>query len=391
MTRIAVLNTHPIQYFAPLYRYLNQQEGITVEALYFSDCSLKGAMDKDFGVDIRWDVDLTSGYTHHFVGGAEGHRTPGDFWSVYSPKVWKHIDKSRYDALWVHGHGYAGFLIAMLAARLKGIPILMRGETHLGLPMPKWRKVLRTLMMKPFYSQCARLLAISTRNRAFYRSLGVPESKIFMVPYAVDNDRFVDAADDARSERLAIRAQFGIEPDVPLILYASKFQRRKRPDDLIAAVGKLAALGANAHLLMIGSGEMDAELRAQVAALGLSNVTFGGFANQNALPGIYAASDVFVLPSEIEPFGLIVNEVMCAGLPVVATDALGCAPDLVKHGETGLLYSAGDVDALADALKALVCDPERRRKMGQAGKVLISQWSFRQVYEGLMAATAGIK
>jgi glycosyltransferase involved in cell wall biosynthesis len=389
--RIAVLNTHPIQYFAPLYRYLNQQEGIAVEAIYFSDCSLKGALDAGFGVDVRWDVDLTSGYTHHFVGGAEGHRTPGGFWSVYSPKVWKHIDKSRYDAIWVHGHGYAGFLIAMLAARLKGIPILMRGETHLGLPMPKWRKALRTLLMKPLYSQCARLLAISSRNKAFYRSLGVPESKIFMAPYAVDNERFMAAAENARSERLAIRERLGIDPDVPLILYASKFQRRKCPDDLVAAVGKLAERGVNAHLLMIGSGEMDAELRAQVATLGLSNVTFGGFANQNALPGFYGASDVFVLPSEIEPFGLIVNEVMCAGLPVVTTDALGCAPDLVKHGETGLLYRARDVAALADALQEIVSNPERGRAMGQAGKALISRWSFREVYEGLMAATAGFR
>lgn len=391
--RVAVINTHPIQYFAPLYAALDQAEDLEITALYLSDFSMRGAHDRDFGRAVSWDIDLLGGYASKFVG--RNHKTiePYGFFSTIAPELFGELSRKRYDAVWIHGHGYASKMVALLAARLKGIPVFMRGETHLGLPAAGLKAKLRRPLMGALYHQCAGLLAIGTANRAFYRSLGIPDERISTVPYTVDNRRFVEASRIDAAERTEMRARLGVSDDAPIILYASKFQRRKRPDDLIAAFLKMRANGSNAHLVMVGSGEMEAELHAAAAASGDANVHFPGFFNQRDLPRVYAASEVFVLPSDEEPWGLIVNEVMCAGLPVVVSDAVGCVADLVHPGVNGATFPPRDVDALADALASILADPAKRVEMGAASRRIIDHWSYRECLTGLREALdkAGVR
>jgi glycosyltransferase involved in cell wall biosynthesis len=137
---------------------------------------------------------------------------------------------------------------------------------------------------------------------------------------------------------------------------------------------------------MVGSGEMAAELVDLAGQLELDNVHFHGFANQSILPRIYGAADVFVLPSENEPWGLAVNEAMCAGLPIVASAEIGCAPDLIRTGVNGQTFAGGDVEALADALYPILADGEIRRRMGAASREIISRWSYAECAAGLQAA-----
>jgi glycosyltransferase involved in cell wall biosynthesis len=174
--------------------------------------------------------------------------------------------------------------------------------------------------------------------------------------------------------------------DRPVILYAAKLIRRKHPDHVIRAAAMLRDRGCDATVFMVGSGEMDDELRALVQDLGLTNVVFGGFKNQTELPRVYAASDVFVLPSESEQFGLTVNEVMCAGIPVIVSDEVGCVPDLVKDGVNGYSIKAGSLQSLADALEKLLADPERRIEMGRQSLKIISNWSYERCRVGLLKA-----
>ena len=167
--------------------------------------------------------------------------------------------------------------------------------------------------MATLYRGCDRLLAIGSANAAFYRAMGVPDDKIFLVPYAVDNERFIQAAKLTAEERAEVRRRYNVPVDRPVVLYAAKFTHRKRPGDMLEAARRLN--GESKHpftLVMAGSGELEQNLRAFCAEHALENVVFTGFVNQSQLPGLYAASDVFVLPSEHEPWGLAVNEAMCA-------------------------------------------------------------------------------
>jgi glycosyltransferase involved in cell wall biosynthesis len=131
-------------------------------------------------------------------------------------------------------------------------------------------------------------------------------------------------------------------------------------------------------------------LRSFCAKYGLDNVVFTGFKNQSELPALYGSSDIFVLPSEHEPWGLAVNEAMCAGLPVVVSREVGCVVDLVQDGVNGYTPAAGDVDGLAFALQRLIADRNLRQRQGQASLKRVEQWAYRQCLAGLRSALAGL-
>lgn len=388
--RVAVVNSHPIQYFAPLYAYLNQDPALEVTALYCTDISLRGGMDPGFGQAVKWDVDLLAGYRSVFLGENARRRVPGGFWSLVCPELWAEVRSGRYDAVWLHGYAYSADLIALVAAKSRGLPVFYRSETHLKLRRSGWKRRVRDGVLSAGARFVDRFLAIGTANRDYYRSLGVPENKIVDVPYTVDNDRFITAARLSDADRVAMRQKFGLPPNRPVVLFASKLIARKHPDDVVRAVARLRDEGVMASLLFIGAGEMEASLRSLVVEYNLSGfVSFGGFVNQAELPRVYALSDIFVLPAENEPWGLIVNEVMCAGLPVIVASEVGCVPDLVHDGRNGLLMQAGDVDSLTTALRRLLTDDQERAAMGQKSLALIRNWSYERCRLGVLAAAKG--
>jgi len=390
--RIAFVNTHPIQYFAPLYAYLTRHCGLETTGLYLSDFSLTGGADPGFRRDVVWDVDLLDGYEAKFMGGKKAsQRRIGGFFSMVAPQLWREIRNGNYDAVIIHGHNLAAHHIAQAAAISSGTPVFARGETHLKLTRADWREAVRKPLLKAHYRGFDGFLAIGSANAAYYRWMGIPEDRIFQVPYTVDNSRFIAAGQAVRADRGATRAKLGMDPNLPAIIYASKFDRRKRPDDLLAAHAKLRAEGVQAQLVLVGTGLLEDELKARVAAEAIPDVVFPGFINQTQLPAVYAAADVFVLPSSNEPWGLVVNEAMCAGLPIVLSEEIGCAQDLVRDGVNGATFTAGDVSGLVDALRPILTDADLRRAQGEASLARIRQWSYADCGVGIRAAIAATR
>ncbi|MCC7394358.1 MAG: glycosyltransferase family 4 protein [Sphingomonadaceae bacterium] len=388
--RIAVLNTHPIQYFTPLYRYLNAAEDVEVSALFLSDFNMTGGHDPEFGQKVSWDIDLLGGFDHQFLPGRGAHKYPLGFWTYVCPALWRVLSADKYDALWLHGHGFAANILALGIARLRGIAVFMRGETHGEAHATGLKRRLRAWLMPLLYRQCAQMLAIGSRNADHYRALGIAEDKISLVPYSVDNERF--AREAAAADRAGVRARHGIAKDAMVILYASKLTRRKRICDLVEAVANLHDRGLKPILLIVGSGEERERAEALAAARGIADAChFVGFVNQGGLAEYYAASDIFVLPSENENWGLIVNEVMAAGLPVVLSREIGCVADLLREGENGAAFEAGDVAGLTDALAPMVADPARTRNMGDVSRAIIAQWGYAQCLAGVRQAIARVR
>ena len=382
-TRIAVLNSHPIQYFSPLYRYLNSSSDIEITTLYLSDYSVRGDRDAGFGQRVKWDIDLLDGYNYRFVDRAVKKGIPAGFFSNIAPDLWNTIRNGKFDVLWLHGHNFAAYHVAFASAKSIGMPVLMRCETHLRLPHSKIKATVRRPLLGVLYGACDGLLAIGSANKEFYLAMGVPEEKITIVPYTVDNDRFTRMSRLSVEERRAVRQKLNISESRPAILYASKFMRRKHPDDLLKAAAKLVAEGLEFDVVMVGSGEMEAQLKSMVSQFNISNAVFPGFINQQELPRIFGACDIFVLPSEGEPWGLVVNEAMCAGLPIVVSSEVGCVADLLREGENGYSFATGDIDGLATALRSVIIDRQLRESQSDRSREIISRWSFMQCLAGL--------
>lgn len=390
MYKLAILNTHPIQYFAPLYRRLAQEPDIDL-TVYF--CSRQGAeeyVDAGFGQRVRWDTPLLDGYEHKFLKNLRRHDLVRGFWSLINLEIVRELRQQRYDALIINGHNHATHLVALSAAKLLEIPVLMRCETHLRLARSTLKRAIRKPIRTFIYRfLCAACLPIGTRNREFYLSHGVNEARLFTVPYAVDNAFFARAA-QSLAERPSLRAELGLSPNKPLVLVASKLIPRKRPMDLLVAFHNLRNTGVDAALAFVGSGEQEDDLKEYVQQQQLPDVHFFGFRNQSELPKFYSVADVFVLPSENEPWGLVINEVMCAGLPVVVSDEIGAVADLVRHGENGFTYDAGDIDALTEYLAQLLREPEMRARMGKASRRVIAEWNHERCVLGIKQALTQI-
>jgi glycosyltransferase involved in cell wall biosynthesis len=387
--RLAVVNSHPIQYFAPLYKEIAQTSDIDITVFYCSRQGLeKGFVDPGFGKEVVWDVPLLEGYAHEFLSNLGGDRGVRGFFSLVNPSVMLRIWRGKFDAVLIHGHSSITNLMALAAARLAGTRVFMRGETHLSLSRGLVKRALRRPVMSLFYRLCSACLYIGSANRDFYLAHGVPRRKLFFVPYTVDNDAFAARTLNSRPNVDVLRRKLGIAVDLPVVLYASKLTRRKRPRDVLLAHAMLRGCGVQSALVIVGDGEQRASLETEAHALGLRDVAFAGFVNQNELPAYFALSSAFVLPSENEPWGLIINEAMSCGLPVVTTDAVGAARDLVRDGVTGYTYPVGDIPALADALARVLDRAQHPAGMREACLDRMSRWSYEQDIEGIRNALA---
>ena len=376
--RLAYLVTHPIQYQAPLLRRIAAMPEVALHVFFQSDISTRSYHDRGFGQAITWDVPLLEGYAHSFLpplGRARSDRVP-----QYSRGLAKALREGRYDALWVHGYARPYNMLAVAYALSRGMRVLVRDDVHKrGNQRDPWRERVKEVQMRLLSALGVRFLAIGTLNADYYRELGVSARNIVLAPYAVDNAAFQSRVAQARPHRETLRAELGLTPEATVILFAGKFQARKRAGDLLEAyrmaLPRLASAGAPAPwLVYAGSGETEAAVRA--AAEGMERVRFLGFQNQGQLAGLFDLCDLFVMPSAAEPWGLVVNEVMNAGKPVVVTEEAGCGPDLVHTGENGFIYPTGDVERLSEHLVTLIADPALRAEMGRRSLQIIDGWNF---------------
>ena len=381
MVKIAVINSHPIQYFAPLYARLNADPEIEITVLYCSDAGLRETYDKEFSNKVKWDIDLLNGYSSEFLGKNFSNRTPGGFFSLICPEIWREISTKPYDIIWLHGYNYFAYILAFFAAKFSGKKIFYRSETHLNLKKSKWRQRVRDGVLRRFFQYIDSFLAIGSLNKAYYETMGVNPSKISLVPYTVDNARFSITRSMSKHNRRTLLRQNGLDHHLPTILFCSKLAERKNPKLVIDAVQSLKSQDCN--LIIAGNGPLQAELTEYVGALGKTNIRFLGFLNQSELPCLYSAVDIFVLPSENEPWGLIVNEVMAAGLPVILGPEIGCAPDLVRHGENGIILEELTVSCLNLHLSKLLIKPEKLLEMGKKSKKIVSKWSYAECLDGI--------
>ena len=377
--RVAHVVSHPIQYQAPLLRRLAQEPGLALKTFFLTDAGAQPFHDPGFNRVVKWDVPLLEGYDHQFI--ARGLTLPLKFNQPVRCSWRRVFAAGGFDALWVNGYAHGPLLRAIAAAKWLGIKVLVRGESHDGLRPhePRWRRAAQ----RAVFRQVDAFLAIGSANRDFYLARGVAPQRIHMAPYSVDNDYFRDRISAAASRRATLLNDLQLSPSLPIVLFASKLQPRKRCSDLLRAYETIRE-HTRAQIVVVGDGSERAELMEYVRSRRLDEVRFVGFKNQSELPAYYDLCDVFVLPSDGEPWGLVINEVMNAGKPVVVSDAVGAARDLVPDGRSGCVFPVGDVAALAAHLRTLITQPHLRRRMGVHARALVAEW-------GIDATVAGIR
>jgi glycosyltransferase involved in cell wall biosynthesis len=386
--RLASLVSHPIQYQAPLFRALARHSDVDFTAVFLSTHGVAPTLDPGFGQVIAYDVPLLEGYRSLFVRNRARRPHTQNFFGAINPGLAALLMRERFDALWVHGYAQASNWIAFATAAALRLPVLIRGDSQLLVESRLRSRSLRQLLLGSLFRATCGLLYIGEQNRRFYEAFGVPSDKLFFAPYGVDNAFFAERADAARAagRRETLRAQIGAAPDDVVLLIVGKLMGFKQPLDVVRA---LPHLDRRAIAVFVGDGELRADVEAEIAKTNVRAVVTG-FVNQSDLPDWYAAGDVAVLASDFEKWGLVINEAMACGLPAVVSDLVGCAPDLVRANETGVVFRARDPDALAAALRPLVADPALRARLGNGARRLIAHYDVTATADGIVAAANAV-
>jgi glycosyltransferase involved in cell wall biosynthesis len=376
--RIGFLVSHPIQYYAPIFRELSKRCDLTV--FFAHRQTAAGQAKAGYGVAFEWDVDLLSGYASRFLTNVAKQPSTDVFAGCDTPGIAQEIAQGRFDAFVVPGWGLRSYLQAARACRNAGVPVLVRGDSQLASQRGGPIRLAKALIFPRFLKRFDGFLYVGQRNREYLERYGVRADRLFFSPHCIDNDAFRGASEAASRAKLSAVAAGR------RILFVGKLVESKRPRDLLRAAALIQGRGGQVEVAFAGAGEAEAALK-QAAADARIRATFHGFVNQSELPAIYAAADVIVSPS-VETWGLVINEAMACGVPAVVSSAVGCAPDLIEEGRTGAVFPLDDIPALARAIEAvLALDPTRTRE-AIAARLLV--YSPNRTAQGIMDAAAAL-
>ncbi|MBD2345488.1 glycosyltransferase family 4 protein [Anabaena subtropica] len=383
-TKLAIITSHPIQYYAPWFRHINNDSDLEIKVFYLWDFGVTQKLDAGFQQVVQWDIPLLDGYEYEFVPNVSLKPGVRHFWGLQNPSLISQVKKYNPHAVLLMNYNYASIYNFLWKWNSRKIPLLFRGDSHRLIKPSGIKAWARQQFITQIYRRFAACLYVGKANYEYFKYHGVSSNNLFFSPHAVDNDRFFAQADHAKQQATIWKQELGIPSDHAVILFAGKFEAKKRPLDLLQAF--LSANLSQVSLLFVGAGTLEAQLK--TAAAQQTNIYFAPFQNQSLMPRTYAIADLFVLPSygASETWGLAINEAMCLSRPVVVSSHVGCAQDLIDHQQNGLVFPAGDVSALAHSLQEAFADRSRLQRWGEAGKKIISQYNYTQATQGLKQA-----
>ncbi len=378
--RLAVLTTHPVQYYGPLFRELARR--LDVEVFFAHRASPQDQARAGFGHAFDWDLDITEGYAHAFLANLARHPDVDAFSGCDTPEIGDRLRRGGFDALLLTGWGSKTYIQGLSAAKRLGLPVVVRGDSHLGTPRSWARAALKACLYPAFLRLFDAAAYVGERSRAYYAHFGYPARRLFFSPHCVDTERF--AAGATQAARAALRARLGIGAAARVALLVGKLIQRKRPLDLVAAAALCRRRGLPVEIMVAGSGPLEDALGAAAAEAGVPTHLLG-FRNQTELPDVYAAADCMVLPSDIETWGLVANEALACNRPIVVSDACGCVPDLTRDPAAGGAFRTGDPAALADAMtRVLAMAPS------DAPRALARRYGLSAAAHGIEAALGAV-
>jgi glycosyltransferase involved in cell wall biosynthesis len=384
--RVLLVATHPVQYASPLYSLYSKDPRLDILVAY---CSLQGAesqVDREFGVEVKWDVPLLEGYPWVAVPNRSWNPGIGSVFGLFNPGIWRLIRDGNFDAVVLYtGYVFATFWIAVAAAKLSGIPILFGTDATAFQPQhaARWKLPIKRRVLPKIFRLADVVIIPSEATRRYILSMGIPDSRVALTPFVVDNTWWNQRASEV--DRAAVRKDWGVSEDALVVLFCAKLQPWKRPIDLLHAFAKANVEGA--YLVIAGDGPLRAGLEATAKVLGIAERTrFLGFVNQTRLPSIYRSADLFVLSSEYDACPVVVCEAMLCGCPVVLSDEVRGRFDLVKNGETGFIYSCGNIDVLAKILANALSNRAKLAELSRRALARMETWSPRENVDGAVMA-----
>lgn len=367
--RLAIVISHPIQHFAPLYTQLAKSDQLEIKVFFIAENGLRPYHDQEFGAQVKWDVPLTEGYSHEFV-------EPGkildnfSFLNVDSSRLVSRVEQFGPDLIWLHGYAQRANW-RVLRARPNGASIIYSSDSNLADHRSWLRTALKRRVIKWFFKRCEFYLSISPSNRKYLLHYGAEQEKIVDTTFPIDIARLKQQKQNlSDADSVALKQSLKIPDDALVMLYVGKLIPHKRPQDLIEALAR-DDLKTKLCAVVVGSGSMQIELELLAEQKGVSErCRFIGFVNQSEMVNYFSIADLFVFPSEREPYGAIAAETLPFGIPMIVAQGIGAIGVSVIEGENALLYPTANIDALTEAISRVASDQQLRARFSRVSMQL---------------------
>jgi glycosyltransferase involved in cell wall biosynthesis len=349
--RVAILTEIIAPYRVPIFNALEAREDVEPHVIFFSesDPSLREwRVHKD---EIKFSYEVLPSW----------RRRVGKFNLLLNRGVAEALGRANPDVVLCGGYSYLASWQAAAWASRQAKPLLLWSESTSRDFRHKYGPV--EYMKKRFIWRCQASLAAGKSSRDYLQALGACGDSVFNAPDAVDVELYSRLAESARGQALEVRARYGLPSRY--FLCAGRLVREKGVFDLLSAYAKLDdSIRAGIGLVFAGAGTERTELERRATRISPGTIKFTGFLQREPLAELYALAETFVFPTHSDPWGLVVNEAMACGLPIIASDAAGCVSDLVENGWNGFVVGPGNVDELAKSMRALASQHEQRSRMG---------------------------
>ena len=379
--RVGVFATHPIQYQVPLWRELNNEKTIDLKVFYFSDQGVSGADDPGFGKAVVWDVPLLEGYQSRFL--SKRPVNEANLFRIENPEGL--LKEAGLDVVILHGYTHR-FARQLLRLKSKyGYKVILRGEfTEMPRRSVGVRSLAKRVYLSWFYRYIDHFCPIGQDAIDHLRLYGIDQLKTTFAPYSVDDGLIKKSLQ--QYDRNTARERLGIDSEDTVFLFSGKIMPRKQPLLLAKAILELSNQYSNITSIFLGSGEQYQDLCDLMGPKSGKRFIAPGFVNQSELGLYFVASDVFVLPSTYDTWGLVVNEAMHYSLPCIVSDKVGSRRDLVVSGETGEVFEFDKVKELEHSMEAFLVNPELARQMGSRAYQKVQGYSIDSTLQGIKGA-----
>ena len=387
--KVAIVAPTCFYYQAALFRQLAAHPRIDL-TVYF--CSDEGLSARDvhemYRVDGEWgqNDELLEGYQSKFLRNYAPRPSYLKWpFGLINFGILKWIIQSRPDAVILMSWMNPTWWMALAACVFLRIPFFYMTDANVQIEQyrsKRKRQVKQMALGKILFKLCSGFLCAGTANKLLYRLYGVPERKLFQFAYSWGYDSLRKKSAELKPQRGRIRAELGIPEESLVILFCGRLSREKNLFHLIEAYHRLDHEGK--HLILVGDGDLKHSLGDYVDEIGAESVRFFGFQSRDEIPKYYTISDLLVLPSVRETWGIVVNEAMCFGLPVIVSNQVGAGVDLIANGRNGYRVPPDGEDLFVTIQQIADLSEKERLLMGKRSIDIMKEWSNRNLSESLV-------
>lgn len=388
--RLGIYALHPITYQTPIYRTLfkiieSKSYSCEFDVLFGDDLSLREVYYEHLDKKVKFDNDLfLDEFPHKFMKNYSRDARKG-FFSRINPSIFYRIIKDRYDVILIHGYETFTAWISLLAAKLLLRKVIFRGEAVLeGNPYkPGVTQKLKRVILPLFFYLFDAVMYSCEGNKRYFKFFGVPEEKLFLLPCAVNNDYYINQRIVLDHKVQEHRTALGIDKDEFVVLFSARFTGRKNPYDLINAVAQ--SNNKKITILFVGDGPERAGMEKAVKSSRVKAI-FTGFVGPTELAKYYSVSNLDVVISSKDPSPKSLNEALIFSLPIIVTDVVGTASDLVFEDKNGFIVPVGDVNLISEKINYLASNPQVCDRMGKVSFNIVQSWTIESGAEGILEA-----